>query len=95
MPEVQNARQDPVYSDWYTKRKIYYADVSIPEWTYGTVLPSAVDKDSYVYAGFTNTRRHAAYTFFKGHELMYNFPLEFFDNNKDLIYDNGDSRIYK
>lgn len=60
------------------------------------ILPNVIDKDAYVYLDFTNTTKNLAY-FMKreGGWIGYNLPLFFLNNNKNIIYNNKESIIYK
>jgi uncharacterized membrane protein len=58
------------------------------------ILPFAIGKDSYVYSSYTNSIEKDVFT--NSYEnIIYNFPTEFFNNNKNKIYNNGGSEIFK
>lgn len=81
------------YADWYTTRKIgVFSNSSI--WVNNSVLPQNITKNGYVYSGYTNTLKGLSYVFYKG-EVPYAFPKKFLNNNKNLIYSNGETKIYK
>ncbi len=59
------------------------------------IVPGAMYKNSYVYTRFANIKRLRTDASIQGLELIYSFPLNFLNNKKNLIYNNGESRIYK
>ena len=46
-----------------------------------------------MYVDYTNKSRETAYVFYKGNELDYRFPQQFLDEQKDIIYSNGETEI--
>lgn len=87
-----------IYSDRLTHIKFYsYGDRDIDTIPY--LIPNIVDKSGYVFAGQTNTKLnifsiedsiHKNYAF-----LYINFPVEFYNENKSLIYNSSGTKIYK
>lgn len=59
------------------------------------IYPYLVQKDSYIYLGNTNVNKKTASVAYNGDVISYSYPVDFLDNNKSLIYNNGDSKIYK
>ncbi len=59
------------------------------------IIPSLIYRNSYVYARYANIVEGRAETNYEGKELILNFPREFLEDNKDLIYSNGKSNIYR
>jgi len=59
------------------------------------VFPSTIDKNAYVYSSRTNTLKGVAYASISGDLINYNFPAEFLNQNKNLIYSNGESKVFK
>lgn len=60
-----------------------------------TILPEIIYKYSYVYASFENTVNNKTSAHFEGKELMYTFPHTFLEENKNVVYNNGETKIYK
>ncbi|MBE3128389.1 MAG: DUF2206 domain-containing protein [Actinobacteria bacterium] len=60
-----------------------------------SVLPSTMDKKAYVYSSYTNTIKKRAFVSIRGEMISYNFPTEFLNLNKNKIYNNGESEIFK
>ncbi len=60
-----------------------------------TILPQVIYKNSYVYASYTNIVENRTYASFNGNVLRYEYPQGFLSDNKDVIYNNGSSKIYK
>ena len=59
------------------------------------VLPSTIDKDSYVYSRYSNTLFGLNFKRYSGQFINFNFPTEFLDHNKNKIYNSGGSEIFK
>jgi uncharacterized membrane protein len=61
------------------------------------ILPSIIDKDSYIYLNYTNTIKKIIPQFVQGGatSISYNLPTQFLNDNKNKIYNNGESEIFK
>jgi hypothetical protein len=59
------------------------------------ILPSTIDTRSYVYLSQTNVERGKVYKRYKIDFLAYDTPIEFLNSNKNLIYNNGGSEVFK
>lgn len=57
------------------------------------ILPQIIRKSAYVYVGEANIAGRTVLS--TERSLTITFPIEFLENHKDLIYNNGLSRIYK
>lgn len=59
------------------------------------ILPQLIYKDAYVYGSFSNivNGRSSIHTIDK--VLWFNFPIDFLNINKNTIYNNGSSKIYR
>jgi uncharacterized membrane protein len=63
--------------------------------TLDDIYPVLVRQDSYVFLGYTNVRQRLATVSIDGDLVTYHYPLNFLDDNKDLIYANGGARVYR
>jgi uncharacterized membrane protein len=81
-----------VYADALAALQLQaYANIT----TYDTVvLPSITSRDSYVYVDSANLNRQTGYLEYDNNTLTYNFPLDFLDEQKDIIYSNNSARVY-
>ncbi|NTV44197.1 MAG: DUF2206 domain-containing protein [Candidatus Yonathbacteria bacterium] len=61
----------------------------------GGIYPSIVEKDAYVLLNYQNTHTGSSFIIQNGDIIRYRYPIRFLDENKDLLYDNGITRIYK
>lgn len=59
------------------------------------VFPSIITKDSYVYSSYSNSIKKILFAYYKGVTIQLNFPTEFLNDNKNKIYNNGGSEIFK
>ena len=89
-------QKDEIYLDEYAILKarsfsrINEKDVTI------YILPSIIDKNAYVYSSYTNKiNKTTRVNNYKNNFLEYNFPTEFLNDNKNKIYNNGGSEIFK
>ena len=81
-----------IESDRYTLGRLgQFSNLNIQ----GNIYPGTVPKDSYVFVGYTTLVNHTATTYYNGDPLTYVYPLDFLDNNKDLVYSNGGARVYR
>jgi uncharacterized membrane protein len=59
------------------------------------IYPSLIRRSSYVYLGYSNAVLNIAAAGVNGDTLLYAYPIDFLDQQKNLIYNDGGSRIYK
>ena len=89
---ADNAVRAEVQTDRYSLKKINsMAELN----AMNDIYPGLIRRDSYVYLGYTNVVKSQASMVFDGNLLTYTYPLDFLDQNKDLVYSNGTARIYK
>lgn len=86
-----NAQTDNVFIDRYTGFKVQ----GTVQDSLNDVYPGIVRKSAYVFLGYTAVTKQQATAYFNGSLITYKYPLDFLDSNKDLIYNNGGSRVYK
>lgn len=60
-----------------------------------TMYPTQIRKDSYVLLGSTTVERGTSLLFISGDLVSYTYPEELLTRSKNLVYSNGDARIYK
>jgi uncharacterized membrane protein len=92
-------------SDNYNEKYLIYVD-RIARWKlaafggiintdWSVILPSIIEKDAYVYSNYANTTVENTGEFYGGTYLQYKFPTNFLNQNKNLIYNNAGSKIFK
>jgi len=62
---------------------------------YVELLPQTTKRDSYDYLNYYNAQTGNIIEIINGDVVYYHFPLDFLANNKNLIYNNGGSEIYR
>jgi len=87
--------EDLIYVDDRAVKGLFLATDISAKRIINDVLPSTIGRDAYVYSCFTNTIKKRAFVGVKGELITYNFPTEFLNQNKNKIYNNGDSEIFK
>lgn len=59
------------------------------------IFPGVIRRRSYVFLGETNITKNRSTVFYNGDNLTYRYPVQFLDDNKDLLYSNSKARIYR
>jgi hypothetical protein len=59
------------------------------------MLPSTMDRKAYVYSNYVNTIENRTFSYYRLKVMRHNFPKKFLNQNKNLIYNNGSSEIFK
>lgn len=83
-----------IYVDKASERKLM-AYGNIVEGLKRDILPSAIDKGAYVYLSYSNVTEKVILQLFKGKIILLNLPENFLSNNKNLLYNNQYTEIYK
>jgi len=84
-----------IYIDRYANLKaISQTDIK-PERLLGKVIPPNITIGSYVYSSYSNTVKQKVFVEFNNNVITYNYPTEFLEANKNTIYSNGQTQIYK
>lgn len=88
----------------YNSRNLVYADelASLKLLSFGRIkevkydiLPSTLDENAYVYLSYANVNKNMESNRYKGSIINYSFPMKFINENKNLIYNNGGSELFK
>jgi len=83
----------PIQSDHYFSSVKMLAYVNIAPIT--GLLSQTIEKDSYVYLNYNNVKSSNVVEFINSDVFYYHFSTDFLQNEKDLIYSNGGSEVYK
>ena len=59
------------------------------------LFPALINKGTYVYLSNTNFSRDTAFAMSGVYHISYNMPTQFLSQNKNLVYNNSGSAIYK
>jgi uncharacterized membrane protein len=59
------------------------------------IYPTLVGADSYVFLGYTATRKGEATMFYRGDLVTYRYPVELLDATKDKVYSNEGAEVYR
>jgi uncharacterized membrane protein len=59
------------------------------------IMPSLVKTYSYVLLGYNDTVNKQVFISYDGDTLTYKYPVQFLNDNKNLIYSNGGSEVYQ
>ena len=88
----QKEYQSSVQTDRYTSTKIVTISDINP---LNDIYPGLIRKNSYVFLGFANIYKKQVTIIYSGDLISHTYPIEFVNENKNLIYSNDGSRIYK
>ncbi len=83
-----------VYADTYSSLRLISAKKSLG-YSYHDVTPATISVDSFVYADYANKTQNISSVLIGNNELNYQFPNYFLLQNKNLVYSNGFSEVYK
>ena len=94
----KNHQTDVIYMGPYSELKFYaFGNPLLPHDK--KIIPLFIDKSSYVYSNYVNKIKKINYwdarERFNNGILVFNFPTEFLKYNKNKIYNNGGSEIFK
>jgi len=91
----ESNNEDKIYVDDRAVNKFWLVTNINKNRIIKSVLPSTMDKKAYVYSSYTNTIKKRAFVSIKSETISYNFPTEFLNLNKNKIYNNRESEIFK
>jgi uncharacterized membrane protein len=60
-----------------------------------SIYPSLVQKDAYVFLGYTTVRKGEESLFYRGDTITYRYPTGFLDANKNKIYSSDGAAVYR
>jgi uncharacterized membrane protein len=84
-----------IYADLNASYKFWFSNKIDPYRIIRDVFPPLIDINAYVYSSYTNTIVKRGFLSTKGSMIGYNFPSDFLNQNKNKIYNNGSSEIFK
>ena len=59
------------------------------------IFTALIRRDGYVFLGDSATQEHEVTIFYEGDIVTYHYPIDFLDNNKDLVYSSDGARVYR
>jgi uncharacterized membrane protein len=80
-----------VATDLYVYNKLSYLQAFQQ---FQNIFPTNIQRDSYVFLGYSNVNRGISTISYNGNLISYHYPVQFLENNKDLIYSSNGVRIY-
>jgi uncharacterized membrane protein len=84
-----------IYADERASYKLWFSSKNNTYNIIRDVFPPVIDKKAYVYSSYTNTIEKRGFVDIEGSAIGYNFPSEFLNQNKNKIYNNGSTEIFK
>jgi uncharacterized membrane protein len=83
----------PIFADFLSSLKL--KSFAFINGTDEAILPSVITRNSYFYLSYANVIQGRADAIYKNIALTYSYPTEFLTENKNLIYSNGESKIFR
>jgi uncharacterized membrane protein len=91
-PASPNEVSIGIETDRYTQARVsQFSDLDVHD----NIYPGSLNKNAYVFVGSTTLLQHTATVYYNGDPLSYNYPIQFLDDNKDLLYANSGARVYR
>jgi uncharacterized membrane protein len=84
-----------VYIDSTIYKDFDLVNSKVKKYSTNLMLPNFIQKNGYVFLGYTNTKDNKALVWSNSIFVGYNLPNEYLDESKNLVYNNGDSKLYK
>jgi uncharacterized membrane protein len=85
-----------IYMDEYAgKKSLLYFKFEDEQWIKKDIFPQVIRKSSYVYLSSSNITEESVFVFLRANIVGYSNPLRFLNGNKNLIYNNKYSEIFK
>jgi len=84
-----------IYADERASYKLWFSSKIDIKKIIRDVFPPVIDKKAYVYSSYTNTIEKRGFVHIEGSTIGYNFPSDFLNQNKNNIYNNGSTEIFK
>jgi uncharacterized membrane protein len=91
-PTIEDQIQFDVQSDRFSSSKVLSISNLSPS---NDILPSIIKRQAFIFLSYANVVNHRATELFSGDRISYSYPINFLNDNKDLLYNNGGSRIYR
>ncbi|MFA6005268.1 MAG: DUF2206 domain-containing protein [Patescibacteria group bacterium] len=92
--ETGYSKNSVVFTDQYGQLRLQ-SHTRITNGIMNDVIPGTIDKYSYVYSTYTNTIKGISKSYYLGTTFAINYPFQFISLNKNLIYTNKSSKIFK
>ena len=85
-----------IYMDEFAgKKSLLSYKFESQKWIKRDFLPQVIRKSSYVYLSSSNITEESVFVYLRGSMVGYSNPLRFLNGNKNLIYNNKYSEIFK
>jgi len=85
----------PVYAGYFGNNRLWVAGFDRSTNFYNEILPSAIDTRAYVYRDNGEISSNTAIINYRGTFLVYPYPTQALEKNKNTIYSNSQVKVYK
>jgi uncharacterized membrane protein len=90
-----NVKKVPIYIDSSNYKKFGLIDINMNVFYTSLMIPSLIEKHDYVYLGYINSKEDKSIAWLNSISIGYNTPTQYLDQNKNLVYNNGGSKVFK
>ncbi len=90
----QNKDSSNIYAGYFGGNRLWLASIDKPSF-YNDILPWTLDKQSYVFTSYAENSNQVATTYYQGSFVQYQYPTALLNSHKDLLYNDGQAKIYK
>jgi uncharacterized membrane protein/GT2 family glycosyltransferase len=91
---INSNHRDIIYADTHSSLPLTSSNKNIG-YQFHDITPKTISVNSFVYADYANIKNGIATTEVTTIYLNYQFPESFLQQNKNLVYSNGDSEVFK
>ena len=82
-------------SSYASRKSLLCYKFELQKWIKQDIFPQVIRKSSYVYLSSSNITEESIFAWLRGTTVGYSNPMRFLNENKDLIYNNKYSEIFK
>jgi|GEM_PF-593610 len=90
----QNKDSSNIYAGYFGGNRLWLSGIDKPSF-FNDILPWTIDKPSYVFTSYAENSNQVATTYYQGSFVQYQYPTALLNSHKDLLYNDGQAKIYK
>jgi len=90
----QNKSNSNIFAGYFGGNRLWLSGIDKPS-LFNDILPWTIDKPSYVFTSYAENRNQLATTYYQGSFVQYQYPTALLTSHKDLLYNDGQAKIYK
>jgi uncharacterized membrane protein len=92
---ARNNDGSSIYMERYSALRAYaFSNISRSQ-IVKDIVPTVINKNAYVFSGYVNTNYERVFVQHNHRVISYNFPHDFLQQNKNVVYNSGNSEVYR